>query len=69
MVVFKYIVCLYWFGSFMTRKDKLPMKKCEDCGKEFTPSHSHSKYCSVQCYYIARKKLFKKMQMGEIEIE
>ncbi len=29
--------------------------KCLNCGKEFKPSTSRSKYCSIQCVYKHRK--------------
>ena len=29
---------------------------CENCGKEFKPHNSNSKFCSIECYKSSEKK-------------
>lgn len=41
------------------RKDPLPPVGCAYCGKVFTPTHGHQRYCSKECsyrQYLARQR-------------
>ena len=41
---------------------KLKLKTCKNCGDEYQPTGSHSKYCSDYCYQVGSQKLRKKNQ-------
>lgn len=50
---------IYTFKTFNKKK------KCEVCGKNFTPNTRTQKYCSEKCYRIVVKQYQKQYKRGK----
>lgn len=40
---------------------------CEQCNKSFIKTHNHQKYCSVECFEIARDKYLKEKYVDNVK--